>query len=314
MTETFNPGFQVILYDEGVELPTSGTYFVVAGNGVFLHKDMGVLKGFVPVDGVDFLKDMDKKASVRWDGPKIPFDVAYKIKRFFRRVVEKYRAEACTVLYYNAETQQWGVVVPIQRVSHGSVAYKREAIAHMVGDFVPVGTIHSHADFNAFHSGTDVGDEETFDGLHLTFGHNHEDKISISASVVMNGIRAKVDPLSVLEGFISVEDRYDQVGGPLSTEEWNAEVEGWLENVNNPAMFAPVTVKGGDGFQPGDKVTWAENVNSSWKKTYGEGPFEVVCCKRDFAIGEVVELKAKVQGRITFPVSFVKRVKETCNV
>jgi hypothetical protein len=312
MTDSFNPGYKVFHYEEGVELPTSGTFYVVAGNGVFLHKDMGVIKGFVPVDGVDFLKDMeDKKGIVRWDGPKIPYDVAYKIKRFFRLVVDKYRAEACTVLYYNPETNQWGVVVPIQRVSHGSVAYKREAITHMVGDFVPVGTIHSHADFNAFHSGTDVGDEETFDGLHLTFGHNNQDNISIAASVAMNGVRAKVDPLSVLEGFVAVAGSYNMVEPEWTAEQRevvHAEVETWMENVNNPALIGG-TCKSGDEIQQGDKVTWADGVGSSWKNTYGEGPFEVLSLKNDFTLGNIVELKAKVQGRITFPLSFVRRMQ-----
>jgi len=313
MTDNFNPGYKVFHYEDGVELPTTGTFYVVAGNGIFLHKDTGAIKGFVPVNGVDFLNDMEKeKATIRWDGPKIPYDVAYKIKHFFRLVVNKYHAEACTILYFNHETKEWGVVVPLQRVSHGSVAYKREAISHMVGDFVPVGTIHSHADFNAFHSGTDVGDEESFDGLHLTFGHNNKDSISISGCVVMNGLRVKVDPVSVLEGFVGVGEFYNIVEPEWTAEkvaEVHAEVEGWMENVNQREWVAGVGYKSGDEIQTGDKVLWAENVGSSWKKTYGEGPFEVISLRKDFTMGDVVELKAKVQGRITFPVSFVKRMK-----
>ena len=67
-------------------------------------------------------------------------------------------------------------------------------------NFLCVGTIHSHCDFGAFHSGTDIGDEEDFDGLHVTFGHNNLVEFSISATIVVNGNRLQVDPLEVLEG------------------------------------------------------------------------------------------------------------------
>jgi hypothetical protein len=88
----------------------------------------------------------------------------------------------------------------------------------------------------------------------------------------------------------------------------HAEVETWMENVNNPALIGG-TCKSGDEIQQGDKVTWADGVGSSWKNTYGEGPFEVLSLKNDFTLGNIVELKAKVQGRITFPLSFVRRMQ-----
>ncbi len=47
--------FPVFLYQEGVELPTEGTYFVVAGNGNWLHKDTGIVKAFIPVDKISCL-------------------------------------------------------------------------------------------------------------------------------------------------------------------------------------------------------------------------------------------------------------------
>lgn len=222
---------------DGKELPTEGTFYVIAGNGIFIHKDTGLMKGLVPVESVSFLDDMpNDKIGPQWSGPMIPYEVAYKIKRFFFKVFHKYGSEANTILYYNLETKEWKVVVPKQRVSHGSVQYKREALTH-VDDFIPIGTIHSHANFNAFHSGTDDHDEETFDGIHVTFGHNHNPgPITISASVVMNGIRTIVKPDMVLERFAKcVTDGPENWTIEPPTLESIAriedEVEGWLENV-----------------------------------------------------------------------------------
>jgi len=186
---------------------------------------LGVLKGLVKVDGVDFLKDINKEF-VRWNGPKIPLQVSYKIKKFFNLVVNKYHSEACTILYFNENTNEWKVVVSQQKVTHGGVGYKRESLSYIDG-FIPVGTIHSHADFGAFHSGIDVNDEETFDGIHLTFGNNDQDCISIAASVVMNGIRAEIDPLTVLEN-VTFDNFYK-----FPQTEDDGDPEKWLANVSH---------------------------------------------------------------------------------
>lgn len=309
MTAEFNPGYQIIHYTEDTILPESGTYYVVAGNGVFLHKDRGLIKGLIPVDGVDFLKDMENKVSLKWTGPKIPHDLVYKIKRFFRIVVDKYRAEACVILYFNHETNDWGAVVPVQQVSHGSVAYKREAIGHLVGDYIPAGTIHSHADFGAFHSGTDVGDEATFDGLHITFGHNQNDAISISASIAMNGHRLQIDPLSVLDKMFHADEGYSMIRETVTTE-WlekaNQEVDCWLLNVSD--MYGSYSVaKSGEELCIGDKVVWEDNIGKTWQRTYGDGPFEILSLRTDDTMGDVAEMRANVQGPMIFPVSFFKR-------
>ena len=66
--------------------------------------------------------------------------------------------------------------------------------------YLRVGTIHSHCDFGAFHSGTDINDEADFDGLHVTFGHNNRDIFTISASIVVNNIRKSVEPMDFIEG------------------------------------------------------------------------------------------------------------------
>lgn len=317
MSDSFNPGYPVYHYEEGTTLPDSGIYYVLAGNGVFMHKDMGVMKGLVRVDGVDFLKDVENQ-NVRWTGPKIPFEVAYKIKRFFNIVVQKYRAEACTVLYLHETTQEFKVGVPQQEVSHSSVRYRRDALTHGLDGFFPVGTIHSHADFNAFHSGTDEHDEESFDGLHLTFGHNHNENISISASVVMNGQRVQVDPAAVLDGVEAVEGRYkfrtatpEEDGSRPGPDDWMLQVTqqgsplGCLFNQPAVAQLAD--------FGEGDEVTWRDDLpdGDNWRRTYGQGPFKVIGrgVRFDAVMGPVVDVRTDIQGQFVFPVSFFKKAE-----
>jgi hypothetical protein len=194
--------FPVILNDQ--QLPDSGTYYVVAANGIFLHKDNGLFRGLVKVDGVSYLEEITKP-TIKSNLPLLPSSLTTKIKKFFQVIVAKYDAESCTVLYFNKDTRDFKVVVPEQRVSKGSVQYRREG---EINGYLPVGTIHSHCDFSAFHSGTDISDEDSFDGLHCTFGHNDKLEFSITASLVMNGFRVQIDPLTVLDGIEKVGEFY----------------------------------------------------------------------------------------------------------
>jgi hypothetical protein len=87
---------------------------------------------------------------------------------------------------------------PKQRVSGAGIDYDRDSVSLEGYDLI--GTIHSHANFSAFHSGTDHDDETSFDGLHITFGHVASDDFSISASIMSNGQRFYVEPEEYLEG------------------------------------------------------------------------------------------------------------------
>ena len=94
----------------------------------------------------------------------------------------------------NIDHEQCGYVVacPKQKVSSASVNYGEEHTGERISDIVKeirendpvveecgddyshqymhVCSIHSHPDFNAYHSGVDDRDEFDWDGLHLTIG------------------------------------------------------------------------------------------------------------------------------------------------
>lgn len=200
--------FPVFVNHKDQDLPQKGFYFVVAKNGVFLHSDTEILDAITLADlkAIPGLQDLQPKIDFKL--PKIPKDITSKTLLFFRRVFQLHNAEAAVILYYSKETKQFSVKCPKQVVDHTSVHYEKKAMGDGVN--LMVGTIHSHCDFNAFHSGVDVDDEALFTGLHLTFGNVNSLNFTISSSLVCNSLRNKVCPLSVAEGIVRNESYLDK--------------------------------------------------------------------------------------------------------
>ena len=280
---SFNPGFPVYIYDGSMTLPEEGTYFLVAGNGIWLHKDMPNFRGFVPVENISLLQDLDAENKAQSKLPKLPSHHVWRIKHFFKEVVRVHHAEACTVLYYNRDKNDWKIHIPKQHVSHGGVSYKKVGATHLEGmeGYIPVGTIHSHCDFGAFHSGTDVGDEEHWDGLHVTFGHNDKDDFTISATFVMNGHRFKVNPEDVLEGISRAgAEHYRLIDSDYDPEhhEWGNGLDRWMQQVTSGyrgilGIWGQMAQK--PPYAKGDKVVWKGDA-LQMKQMIGDGPFEVL--------------------------------------
>jgi len=299
-----NTLFPVYIYEEGLELPTEGTYYLVSGNGLWLHKDTGIVRAFVRVDNISVLEELDAKAQVGMNMPKLPAIHVYKIKKFFQEVVGRHHAESATILYYNKKTGEFKIQITDQTVSHGGVSYKRIGLSHTeeMSSFLRVGTIHSHCDFGAFHSGTDIGDEEDFDGLHCTFGHNDKDEFTITASIVVNGNRLQVDPTSVLEGIQPVRadganwfatrgrDEYFALEPPSEeiVSEWERDRDQWLSHVRSGGWSGwSFSKTPEDGILKGTKVTWAGDLSTVQLKTIiGKGPFEVLDREDDMIVIE----------------------------
>lgn len=203
----------IYLYEDGVELPKSGIYYVVAKNGVYIHVERQVGSALVKADGIPWLEDAKPFISLKL--PKIPGRIIGQALTFFRKVWNKYQAEAYVQLYYSKELNQYRLWCPQQRVSGSGVSYRRDdqfSYEERVGDskidvtkqwkWQMVGTIHSHCNFSAFHSGTDTHDEETFDGIHITLGHVDSKEFSMVASVAVNANRVQLDPENCTSGVV----------------------------------------------------------------------------------------------------------------
>tara|TARA_Y100000034_G_scaffold74111_1_gene89155 strand:- start:2032 stop:3300 length:1269 start_codon:yes stop_codon:yes gene_type:complete len=288
----------VYLYQDGDELPKSGTYFVVTGEGYFLHIDGGMVSGLVPCrkeDLAPFLGTVKEEAFYNF--PPLPFECFVQALTFLRATYRKHKSEACVIVLYKIPTlnfrikkateslremraalpkdqDEWSkdqrldviaqveaiqavkaeydeeqamltdggsggltgidhstcsyvVVCPKQRVSGAGVHYGEQHTSERISDivqevrdndstveecgddyshqFMHVCSIHSHPDFEAYHSGVDDSDEFIWDGLHLTIGGVMKDDFQISASMTLQGSRFMIDPLNVVSGVAKSE-------------------------------------------------------------------------------------------------------------
>jgi hypothetical protein len=303
--------FPVYIYEDGMSLPNEGTYFVVAGNGSFLRKDTGIVSGLVSVANISSLPDLHVASNIQCRLPKIPAKYIYQVQQFFADVIVKYQAEACVLLFYNKTTGEFKVMPSPQGVSGAGVHYKFLRVTTMenMEGFLRVGTIHSHNNFAAFHSGTDIDDESDFDGLHCTFGNNDREVFSITASVVMNNQRVKVDPLDVLGGLEFVPQSSHPFGGYhviAHDESWLEETKHWIEEVTSAVRGWKLF--GGISNKPVSvKLTWADGLNvMRWKAMFGEGPFAY----EDGGDKVKINLPDCAGGWIAFPKSMFKECKE----
>jgi hypothetical protein len=195
--------FPIHIHDGRNPLPETDIYYLIAQQGIFIYKKIGIVESLVPVQNISVLEPIIPM--VKFHISKIPGSMLAKVVGLFRAVYEKYRAEAEVNIFYNEKTKKHRFIVPVQQVSGASVAYERKN--PFEGEWVMLGTIHSHASMNAFHSGVDKDDEHAFDGLHITLGDMDEkDKFSIAATIASNGTRVQVNPLDYISGLHLVQE------------------------------------------------------------------------------------------------------------
>ena len=168
------------------------------------------------------VEDLNYEIENTW--PKIPANIMRFTLDYFAAIFEDRRCEAAVLLYYNQESKKWAVLVPVQYdCSLAAVSYAipggkeipeitkdkemneqyQQTVEEAEGleneGYYLVGTIHSHCDFDAFHSGVDDKDEFQFDGLHITIGHvdrvdspaKDGSEPSYAARIIVNGTEIK---------------------------------------------------------------------------------------------------------------------------
>lgn len=204
--------FPVIINDGQTPLPESDICYIVAKEGIFLKKKLGVMESIAPVKNISILESVQTAAKMHIS--KIPAKYTKQIINFFKGVYKEYSSEAIVLLFYNKEQRKHKIVCPIQEVSPAAADYNK---AIVIEGYDMIGTIHSHAGMSAFHSGVDDNDEKSFDGLHITFGNMGDDDISISASIVANGFRVIVDPKEYINNLVLTVDIDEEVQVPHAT-------------------------------------------------------------------------------------------------
>jgi hypothetical protein len=185
--------FPVYLKDADFEPPADPIFFLVTADGLFQVKDTSVFRSCVRVRGIRGLQG--QKEEVQWKLPPVPGKILQRVVGLFREVYRRHRSEAIVLLVYDPAAKEYDVVVPEQRVAGGHLSY---APGLVPAGRIRIGTIHSHAEADAFHSPVDDWDEQHDDGLHVTVG-NLNGTLSLSCSLVVDGRRFPVKSRDVFE-------------------------------------------------------------------------------------------------------------------
>lgn len=184
--------------DDKFELPKEEFAFVAAQNGAFLKSETDVFRAVVRTHLLPMLKPMDEFAEYLL--PPINAHLVMQIWNFFKRVYELHHTEAHLFIVWNTAQKTFGLVAGEQVVS--SAHCRADKPLQTSDDLLFVGTVHSHRNMSAFHSGQDQRDEEHWDGVHLTIGRVNSERVDIVASLVVNGRRFSLTPERVLEGIL----------------------------------------------------------------------------------------------------------------
>jgi hypothetical protein len=162
-------------------------FYLAAGDALYIHKRMLIGRGLARTENMPpYPKFGNRDGGFIFEADPIPAKIMGQIVNFFERIYDRQHTEAAVLLTMHAQTKEWRVYVPTQLVSHGGVNYVFDP-ATILYPWVIVGSIHSHCDFGAGHSGTDTGDAgDGNDGLHCTIGHIKDKVPQIVAMVATN--------------------------------------------------------------------------------------------------------------------------------
>jgi len=192
--------FKVFINDGSSEMPEDDIFYIIAKGGIYLKKKVGIMESIAPVDKISVLNAVEPTANLNIK--KIPSEKIAKVVEFFREIYELHKSEAVVLLHYNQQKKRYILQVPPQEVAYSGIDYVKNITYK---DYDLIGSIHSHANFSAFHSGIDHIDEKHFDGLHITIGDVADDFLSVTASIMSNGVRFTVSPGEYTEGIQLVE-------------------------------------------------------------------------------------------------------------
>ncbi len=178
----------IYLKDQDFTTPDDPIYYLLTRDGLFLVKRTPFFEAAVPVTGIPWLETMEP--GVRLSTPPLPASLLLQAVAFFRAVYSRFRSEAVALLAWRQASRTYELVIPHQSVGGGHCDYE---VRDFPAGLTRLGTIHSHAGLEAFHSERDDSDELYEDGFHLTVG-NIDGDLTLSCSVVVQGYRGSLPP------------------------------------------------------------------------------------------------------------------------
>lgn len=221
-------------------LPEAGPYFVLSKHKLFVHKRSFWGRTLTEASEVPLAGD-DPTPMLWHHIPKIPAALIGQAWSFFRSVENEKHSEAMVDITWHQD-KGFRFFVPKQYAGPGGVNTQRNTTHYQQGSIV-VGTIHSHCNMPAFHSGTDHDDAMEHDGLHITIGHvsaNTPD-VAVMISAAPTQWDKELTLADVMDGDLAL------VPHP---EWWNRQVSGTratpaaakpAATLNSPAVWKPFT-------------------------------------------------------------------------
>jgi hypothetical protein len=144
---------------------------------------------------------------------RVPRFIFTQALDFFRKVFAAHRTEATTYICRDPNGQ-YSLFIPEQHVTGASVSHKVEP--GQMGDRLPVGTIHSHCDFGAFHSGTDQHDMGKMPGVHATIGYVTREIPEVAIAIAVGQSRWTVEAEQIIDETILL----DRNGYDTAPDSW----------------------------------------------------------------------------------------------
>lgn len=172
---------------ESLPLPENGPYLLPTKKGFMVHRLFHFGRVLVPIDEAPTIAD---QPPYLWPDINIPAELVGQAWSFFRAIWDARKSEAMVDITWSEE-KGYRLFVPPQRASAGGVKADRK-LEHYRGQMV--GTIHSHCNFGAFHSGTDTHDADGHDGLHVTLGKVDRDQPEQAIMISVAGVRWDFTP------------------------------------------------------------------------------------------------------------------------
>ena len=140
----------IYLKDRDFIPPADTIYYLLSRDGLFLVKRTPFFEAVVPATGIPWLESQEPE--VRLGAPPLPAALLLQAVAFFRAVYSRYEAEAVALLTWREATRTYELVVPHQTVGGGHCDYE---VREFPAGLMRLGTIHSHAGIDAFHSWRD---------------------------------------------------------------------------------------------------------------------------------------------------------------
>jgi hypothetical protein len=200
-----------VLIKRSAEMPwpdNEKMFYILARDGLHICRNHDFFRSCVPADrGPSELEEQAQFLIPQF--PMIPCETFERVVGFFDVIAERQGSEAAIVLIWDQQDEIVRLVVPEQvaTMSPEWGGHRSPIGVHYVPptdlptNWIPFGDIHSHVDYAAYASTTDVSDETHTAGLHIVVGRIHDEPPELHIEAVVDGTRFHLEPSQVIENY-----------------------------------------------------------------------------------------------------------------